>query len=86
VSEVFNRVGLDAANSGCKPSGGWWPQLSVTTDTPPILNGTIMVSGVSGKNTDGMSLAFFANSSGVTLRCNTGSTTPPASSVAGESC
>jgi hypothetical protein len=51
-----------------------------------VLDGTITVSGVSGKNTDQSSLAFFANASGVTLRCNTQSTTPPATSLLGESC
>jgi len=61
-------------------------QLSVSTDAPPVLDGTITVSGVSGKNTDQSALAFFANASGVTLRCNTTSTTPPATSVLGESC
>jgi len=88
VSEVRNRVGLDATNSTY--DGRWvlgaGTQLAVTTDVPPILNGTITVSGVATKNTDGMSLAFFANASGVTLRCNTGSTTPPASSTSNESC
>ena len=87
VSEVRNRVGLDATNSTY--DGRWLvgsAQLSVSTDVPPILNGTITVSGVTGKNTDGMSLAFFANASGVTLRCNTGSTTPPATSASNESC
>jgi prepilin-type N-terminal cleavage/methylation domain-containing protein len=87
VSEVRNRVGLDATNSTY--DGRWLvgtAQLSVTTDVPPILNGTINVSGVSGKNTDGMSLAFFANASGVTLRCNTGTTSPPATSTSNESC
>jgi prepilin-type N-terminal cleavage/methylation domain-containing protein len=87
VSEVRNRVGLDATNSTY--DGRWLvgtAQLSVTTDTPPILNGTIFVSGVAGKNTDISSLGFFANASGVTLRCNTGGTTPPATSASGESC
>ena len=87
VSEVRNRVGLDATDSTY--DGRWLvstAQLSVTTDTPPILDGTITVSGVAGKNTDISSLAFFANASGVTLRCNTGGTTPPATSAAGESC
>ena len=87
VSEVRNRVGLDANNSTY--DGRWVltaAQLSVSTDVPPILNGTITVSGVTGKNTDSMSLAFFANASGVTLRCNTGSSSPPASSTSKESC
>ena len=87
VSEVRNRVGLDASN--LTYDGRWVvavARLSVSTDAPPILDGTITVSGVSGKNTDASSLAFFANASGVTLRCNTTSTTPPATSVLGESC
>ena len=87
VSEVRNRVGLDATNSTY--DGRWVvavAQLSVSTDAPPVLDGTITVSGVSGKNTDQSALAFFANASGVTLRCNTTSTTPPATSVLGESC
>src|SRR5437773_8928937 len=86
-SKDRNRVGLDATNSTY--DGRWLvntAQLSVSTYTPPILNGTITVSGVAGKNTDISSLAFFANASGVTLRCNTGGTTPPATSAAGESC
>jgi prepilin-type N-terminal cleavage/methylation domain-containing protein len=87
VSEVRNRVGLDAANSTY--DGRWvvgTAQLSVSTDTPPVLDGTIMVSGVTGKNTEASSMSFFANSSGVTLRCNTTSTLPPATSAAGETC
>lgn len=88
VSEVRNRVGLDLGNATY--DGRWvvgtTSQLVVSTAVPPVLDGLITVAGVSGKNTDGMSLAFFANASGVTLRCNTGTTTPPGSSTAGESC
>jgi type IV pilus assembly protein PilA len=87
VSEVRNRVGLDATNSTY--DGRWVvavAQLSVSTASPPVLDGTITVSGVATKNTDQSALAFFANASGVTLRCNTTTTTPPATSVLGESC
>jgi len=87
VTEVSNRVGLSA--TGSTYDGRWLvgtAQLSVSTAVPPVLDGTIMVSGVAGKNTEAMSLAFFANASGVTLRCNTTSSTPPATSVLGESC
>src|SRR6266516_7497739 len=87
VSEVRNRVGLDANNSTY--DGRWVvavAQLSVSTASPPVLDGTITVSGVATKNTDQSALAFFANASGVTLRCNTTSTTPPATSILGESC
>ena len=87
VSEVRNRVGLDATNSTY--DGRWVvsvAQLSVTTDVPPVLDGTINVSGVNTKNTNGMALSFFANASGVSLRCNTGTTVPPATSTSDESC
>jgi prepilin-type N-terminal cleavage/methylation domain-containing protein len=88
VSEVRNRVGLDATNSTY--DGRWvlgsTTQLAVTTATPPILDGTIQVAGVAGKNTDAMSLAFFADASGVTLRCDTTSLTPPSNKTSGEPC
>ena len=86
-SEIRNRVCLDA--SGVTYDGRWvvaTAQLSVSSATPPVLDGTITVSGVSGKNTDASSLAFFANASGVTLRCNTTTTLPPGDSTAGETC
>src|SRR6266496_1571747 len=86
-SEVQKRVGLNA--TGSTYDGRWvvsTAQLSVSTSVPPVLDGTITVSGVAGKNTDAMSLAFFANASGVTLRCNTTSTLPPATSAGGETC
>ena len=87
VSEIRNRVGLDGTNSTY--DGRWVvsvAQLSVSTAVPPVLDGTITVSGVDGKNTEAMALAFYANASGVTLRCNTTSSVPPGSSTAGESC
>jgi len=86
-SEVQNRVGLDA--QGSTYDKRWvvsTATLTVTSDVPPILNGKIEVSGKANTNTADMSLAFFADSSGVTLRCNTTSTTPPANSSAGEAC
>ena len=86
VSEVQQRIGLDAAG---KTYDGRWlisvAQLSVS-GTPPALTGTITVSGVAGKNTDGLSLAMFAETSGVTLRCETTSVTPPTSPTAGIAC
>jgi type IV pilus assembly protein PilA len=87
VSEVAARVGLDG--TGSTYDQRWsitTAQLSVSTNVPPILSGTINVSGVAGKNTAKMSLAFFMNSSGVTLRCNTNNTTPPPTSVSHEAC
>ena len=86
VSEVRNRVGLDTNNSTY--DGRWvvGASLSVDTANPPVLNGTITVQGVATKNTEAMSLAFYADASGVTLRCNTTSATPPGSKTAGEPC
>ena len=77
VSEIQQRVGLNSA-TGMTYDGRW--QIS------PALIGTITVSGVAGKNTDGLSLAMFAESSGVTLRCETTSLTPPANTSAGNAC
>jgi len=86
-TDVQNRVGLDP--TGSTYDGRWLVStavLAVSTTTPPVLDGEIKVSGVSTKNTADMSLAFFADSSGVTLRCNTNSTTAPTSKTDGEPC
>ena len=86
VSEIQQRVGLSSV--GITYDGRWsitTAQLTVS-GTPPSLTGTIMVSGVAGKNTDGLSLAMFAETSGVTLRCDTTTTTPPASTSSGNAC
>lgn len=85
VSEVQSRIGLDSAN---KTYDGRWQvstaQLTVS-GTPPGLTGTITVAGVGG-NANGLSLAMFAETSGVTLRCDTTSATPPASTTSGIAC
>src|SRR5215831_16986804 len=56
VSEIQQRVGLSSV--GITYDGRW--QMSTAsltvTGTPPALLGTITVSGVAGKNTDGLSL------------------------------
>ena len=78
VSEVVNRVGLTAG--GVTYDGRWTvgtAQLTATSDNPPQLLGTVTVSG-SGANTAAMSLGMYATATGVVLRCNTTSTTPPA--------
>jgi prepilin-type N-terminal cleavage/methylation domain-containing protein len=86
VSEVRNRVGL---TGGDATYDGRWvvgASLSVDSATPPVLTGSVTVAGVSGKNTNAMSLSFIADASGVTLRCDTNSTTPPSGKTAGEPC
>ncbi len=85
VSEIGTRIGLDAA--GSTYDGRWsvlTAQLTVSATVPPSLVGTINVQGVAGKNTDAMSLAFFASTTGVVLRCSTTSLSPPAASTDGE--
>ncbi len=87
VSEIATRIGLDAG--GLTYDGRWsvlTAQLTVSATVPPSLLGTINVTGVAGKNTDSMALAFFATPTGVVLRCNTSTLAPPASSTANESC
>jgi type IV pilus assembly protein PilA len=78
VTEVTNRVGLDAAN---KTYDGRWvvgtASLTATTDNPPQLLGTVTVAGVAGKNTDAMSLGMYATATGVVLRCDTTTATAP---------
>ena len=86
VSEVQARIGLDT--SGKTYDGRWQittAQLSVS-GTPPALTGLITVSGLSGKNTEGLSLAMFAETAGVTLRCDTTNAGPPTSTTSGIAC
>jgi type II secretory pathway pseudopilin PulG len=88
VTDVAQRVGLSSASPYTTYDGRWsvpTAQLSVSTDNPPQMTGTVTVSGVSG-NANGMSLAMFATPTGVVLRCNVTDNTPPATSVAGQDC
>ena len=88
VSEVAQRVGLTSASPFNTYDGRWsvpTAQLSVSTDNPPQLTGTVTVSGVGG-NATGMSLAMFATPTGVVLRCDVSSATPPAAISAGQDC
>jgi prepilin-type N-terminal cleavage/methylation domain-containing protein len=86
-SEIVNRVGVNAA--GTTGDGRWvlnTATMSISTTSPPTFSGTISVNGVSGRDTDLLSLAMFTTSTGVVLRCNNASLTPPASSSAGDPC
>jgi prepilin-type N-terminal cleavage/methylation domain-containing protein len=86
-TEIINRVGVDA--SGNTGDGRWVVQdanLSISAANPPTFTGTISVKGVSGKDTDALSMAMFTSSTGVVLRCNTASLTPPADSASGDPC
>jgi prepilin-type N-terminal cleavage/methylation domain-containing protein len=78
-SEIVNRVGVSAA--GTTGDGRWVvnaADITISTTSPPTFSGTISVAGVSGKDTDALSMAMFTSSTGVVLRCNTTSLTPPA--------
>jgi type IV pilus assembly protein PilA len=86
-SEVAQRVGMDT--SSFNTYDGRWniptAQLTVTTNNPPQLLGQVSVSGVGG-NATGMSLSMFGTATGVVLKCDVNSATPPANSTAGEDC
>ena len=86
VSEIQQRVGLDA--SGLTYDGRW--QISTAnltvSGTPPGLTGLITVAGVTGKNTAGLALGMIADTSGVTIRCDTTTGTPPITTAAGNPC
>lgn len=87
VSEIVNRAGLGAG--GATGDGRWTVvtsgSLTVSTSSPPTFNGTIQASGT-GSDTAALSLSMFPTNSGVFLRCNSTSSTPPASTGAGEPC
>jgi prepilin-type N-terminal cleavage/methylation domain-containing protein len=86
-SEVAQRVGLNT--STFQTYDGRWSvptaDLTVTTDNPPQLTGQVSVSGVGG-NAVGMSLSMFGTATGVVLRCDVTSSTPPATVAAGQDC
>ena len=87
VSEIVNRVGISTA--GVTGDGRWTVttsgSLTVSSTSPPTFNGTIQAAG-SGADTTSLSLSMFPTSSGVFLRCDSTSSTPPASTSAGEPC
>jgi prepilin-type N-terminal cleavage/methylation domain-containing protein len=86
-SDVAQRVGMDTSTFNTY-DGRWnvpTAQLTVTTSNPPQLLGQVSVSGVGG-NAAGMSLSMFGTATGVVLRCDVNSATPPASSAAGQDC
>jgi prepilin-type N-terminal cleavage/methylation domain-containing protein len=86
-SEVAQRVGVDTSTFNTY-DGRWsipTATLTVTSGNPPALLGQVSVSGVGG-NAAGMSVSMFGTATGVALRCDIKSSTPPASSTAGSEC
>ena len=60
-------------------------RLSVSSTDPPRFTGTIQVFGRTPNNV-AVALSMFPTTRGVFLRCTTASSTPPASSTAGQPC
>jgi prepilin-type N-terminal cleavage/methylation domain-containing protein len=86
-ADVAQRVGLSSTSFNTY-DGRWnvpTAELTVTTNNPPQLLGQVSVSGVGG-NATGMSLSMFGTSTGVVLKCDVNSATPPNSSAAGQDC
>jgi prepilin-type N-terminal cleavage/methylation domain-containing protein len=87
VSEIVNRVGVSTA--GVTGDGRWTVtttgSLAVSSTSPPTFSGTIQAAG-SGADTTSLSLGMFPTTTGVFLRCNSNSSTPPSGPTAGEPC
>ena len=87
VSEIVNRVGVTTA--GVTGDGRWTVtttgSLAVSSTSPPTFSGTIQAAG-SGADTAALSLGMFPTTTGVFLRCNSNSSTPPSGPTAGEPC
>jgi prepilin-type N-terminal cleavage/methylation domain-containing protein len=85
VSEVQQRIGLDTANTTYDARWQMSTAQLTVSGTPPGLTGTITVAGIGG-NATGISLAMFAETTGVSLRCDVTSATPPSSTSSGIAC
>jgi len=87
VTEVTRRIGVSSA--GLTGDGRWTvvttSRLSVSSTNPPRFTGTIQVFGRTPNNV-AVALSMFPTTRGVFLRCTTASSTPPASSTAGQPC
>ena len=87
VSEIVNRVGVSTA--GVTGDGRWTVttsgSLAVSSTSPPTFIGTIQAVGT-GADTAALSLGMFPTTTGVFLRCNSSSSTPPSGPTAGEPC
>jgi prepilin-type N-terminal cleavage/methylation domain-containing protein len=87
VTEVTRRIGV--SSTGVTGDGRWTVvttgRLSVSSTDPPRFTGTIQVFGRTPNNV-AVALSMFPSTRGVFLRCTTASSTPPASSTAGQPC
>jgi type IV pilus assembly protein PilA len=88
TTEVAQRVGVGTSAPFSTYDNRWsltTAELTVTGTIPPALLGTIGVSGIGG-NASGMSVSMFATASGVVLKCDVNSASPPTTSLLGEGC
>ena len=85
-ADITNRVGTDTAGlTGDQRWSVGTASLTVSTTSPPTFSGTITVSGQASKDTDNIGIGMYVSNTGVTMRCTTTSTTPPAS-TGGDPC
>ena len=83
---IINRVGV--GTTGITGDTRWkvtTSTLTVSTASPPTFSGTIQAVGT-GHDTAALSLGMFPTTTGVFLRCNSSSSTPPSGPTAGEPC
>jgi prepilin-type N-terminal cleavage/methylation domain-containing protein len=81
VTEVTRRIGV--SSTGLTGDGRW--TVVTTGRLSPRFTGTIQVFGRTPNNV-AVALSMFPTTRGVFLRCTTASSTPPASSTAGQPC
>lgn len=88
LTEIARRIGVNTSN-GRTGDGRWTvvttSRLTVSSTNPPRFTGTIQVFGRTPNNV-AVALSMFPTTRGVILRCTTTSSTPPASSTAGQPC
>jgi prepilin-type N-terminal cleavage/methylation domain-containing protein len=88
LSDIAGRIGVASA-TGLTGDARWavdtGSSLSVSTAAVPTFTGSIGVAGQATKDTDKIGIGMHASSTGVILKCDLTTNTPPASN-AGDSC
>jgi prepilin-type N-terminal cleavage/methylation domain-containing protein len=85
LSNVWQRIGVSSA--GVSGDGRWTidPTSVITINSNNTYSGTIKITGTGTDNAN-MAAAIFGTGTGIVLRCELNSSTPPASPSAGEPC
>jgi prepilin-type N-terminal cleavage/methylation domain-containing protein len=85
IAEVAGRLGVSTA--GATGDGRWTitPTSAITVNEDNTYSGSIGVSGSGNDNAD-MSAALIGTSTGIVLRCNLNSATPPTGVTDGDPC